>query len=68
MTRRCLKCKKEIDEFEYSVYCEKCREYSLSSNSIKDGGEYNYILNHNKKDAWDNQATYYYGYEDQYDW
>lgn len=58
----------DIDEFEYSVYCKYCREYSLSGNRNKLSDEYNYIIQHNKKNSWDNQATYYSGYEDQYDW
>ena len=67
MTRHCLDCHDEIDEFENSVYCKNCRCYSVTSGN-RNTFEYNYIWDHNPRDEWDDQAVYSKYYDDQYSW
>ena len=69
MVRKCLQCKEELDEFEYSVYCEYCRGYTLKNRISHSGqSDYNYITDRNPKDSWDDQAPYSEDYNDQYCW
>ena len=66
MARRCLECKKELDDSVNSVYCEDCRPYPSSGNIILINCDYNYSIHRNSGGGSEAPRSDY--YNDQYSW